>query len=134
MGRLSFNGPHWKRLPVNSSHGHLVTIQHCTKLRVGTQNSVGMQILMVTTNVQNLGAPDPQREIARGWGGSKCFSLTPPPSKFSCQIFEFFHILLTTIRPTNGEKCRKIVGSFSRKFHLKIAKFQILPIIWLGDF
>ena len=44
---------------VKLSHGHLVTSQHCTKLRVGAQNSVGMQILMVTTNVQNLGAPDP---------------------------------------------------------------------------
>jgi len=67
-------------LPVNSSHGHLVTVmsslgqlvtgaffshshlvtsQHCIKLRVGAQNSVGMQVLMVTTNVQNLGATDP---------------------------------------------------------------------------
>jgi len=24
--------------------------------------------------------------------------------------------------------------AFSRKFHLKIAKFQILPILWQGDF
>jgi len=46
-------------LPVNSSHGHLVTSKHCTKLWVGAQNSVmGMQILRVTINVQNLGAPD----------------------------------------------------------------------------
>jgi len=28
----------------------------------------------------------------------------------------------------------KSLVAFSRKFHLKIAKFQILPILWLGDF
>jgi len=47
------------RHTVKSSHSHLITSQHCTKLQVGTQNSVGMQILKVTTNVKNLGAPDP---------------------------------------------------------------------------
>jgi len=31
---------------------------------------------------------------------------------------------LGTPKPLNGD----------RKFHLKIAKFQILPILWLGDF
>ena len=34
------------------------------KLRLGAQNAVGMQILRVTNNVQNLGAPDPSGEIA----------------------------------------------------------------------
>jgi len=29
---------------------------------------------------------------------------------------------------------RKSLVAFSRKFHLKIAKFQFLPIFWLGDF
>jgi len=54
-----YNGYQSTRHTVKSSHGHLVTNQHCTKLRVGAQNSVGMQILRVTTNVQNLGAPEP---------------------------------------------------------------------------
>ena len=35
-------------------------MQHGTKLWVGAQNSVGMQILRVTTKVQNLAAPDPK--------------------------------------------------------------------------
>jgi len=28
---------------------------------------------------------------------------------------------------------KKSLVAFSRKFHLEIAKFQILPILWLGD-
>jgi len=59
------------------------------------------------------GCPRPLRGDSRR--GDKCFSLTPPPSKFSCQIFKIFSYLLTTIRPTNGEKYRKIVGSVFRK-------------------
>jgi len=47
------------RHTVKSSHGHLITSQHCTNIWVGAQTSVGMQILMVATNVQNLGAPAP---------------------------------------------------------------------------
>jgi len=62
------------------------------------------------------------------------FSLTPPPSKFSRQIFEIFHILLKTIQRTIGEKYRKIVGSVFEKSSLEIENFQILPILWLGDY
>jgi len=39
-----------------------------------------------------------------------------------------------------GQQMEKNIGkslllvAFSGKFHVKIAKFQILPILWLGDF
>jgi len=105
------------------SHGHLVTRQHCTKLWVGAQNSMGMQILRVITNVQNLDAP-----ALRGDMG-KCF-FNPSSLKI---LLSNFHILLT-IQPTNGKNIGKSLVAFSRKFHLKIAKFQILPILSLGDF
>ena len=58
------------RHTVKSSHSHLVTSEHCTKPWVGTQNSVGMQILRVTTNVQNFVPHTPK---GRQQGGGKCF-------------------------------------------------------------
>jgi len=55
-------------------------------------------------------------------------SLTPPPSKFHRQIFAFF-----IFRSQFGQQIEKNIGkpwvAFLRKFHLKIAKFPMLPII-----
>jgi len=48
--------------------------------------------------------------------------------------FRNFYILLKTIRPANGKNIGKSLVAFSRKFRLKIVKFQILSILWLGDF
>ena len=90
------------RHTVKSSRSHLVTNQHCTKLRVGAQNSVSMQILRVTTNVQNFGAPRPLRGDSRG----KCF-FDPSSLKILVKSLIFFHISLTTIWPTNGENIGK---------------------------
>jgi len=52
-----------------------------------------------------------------------------PPSKLSRQIFRFFSYFVHTIRPTNGEKYRKIVGSIFEKISLEnrdISKFAYL--------
>ena len=89
---------------VISSHGQVVTqsSRHnkvSIEQRVGAQNSVGMQILRVTTNVQNLGATRPLRGDSRG----KCF-FDPFSLKILVKFSKFFHILLTTIRPTKTEK------------------------------
>ena len=146
-------------LAVNSSHGHLVTSEHCTKLwmvhaklcgqgrrgwqsrqwshsficsgssfrtphdqtpklSLGAQNSVGMWTLRVTINMQNLGAPWTLRGDSRG----KCFSLTPLPSKFSI----FFVFCSQQYGQQREKNIRKSLIAFSRKFHLKIAKFPIL--------
>jgi len=63
------------------------------------------------------------------------FFFDPHPSKFSHQIFGIFFIFCSQ---QYGQQIEKNVGkslvAFSIKFHLKIAKFQFLPILWLGDF
>jgi len=61
------------------------------------------------------------------------FFFDPSCLKILVKFSKLFHILLRTIWPTNGEKYSKIVGSMFEKFHLKIAIFQILPIL-LGEF
>jgi len=80
----------WVRvwLPVNSSHGQVITQSSYHKPALYKATGRGPKFgghakLRVTTNVQNLGA----RRFLTG----------------------------------------------DRKFHLKIAKFQILPIVWLRD-
>ena len=116
------------RHTVISSHSHLVTSPHGTKLWVGTHNSLGMQILRVTTKVQSLSA-----QSLRGAGG-KCF-FDPSSLKILSSNFRNFFIFCSE---RYGQRMEKNIGkslvAFSRKFHLKIAIFQILPILWLGDF
>jgi len=45
---------------------------------------------------------------------------------------------LQNLLPKYSQQTEKILGKsfdpFLKKFHLKIAKFQILPILWRGDF
>jgi len=130
-------------LPVNSSYGHLVTrsCRHSVNSsqvnssqarffhrvisshgQVVTQSFRHKRTLYKATNVQNLGD-----------SRDNCFSLTPP-LKILFKFSIFFHILLTTIRPTNGEKYKKIVGSVFEKISLENRKSSNFAYSLTGRF
>ena len=165
---LKFNSA-ISRLPVNLSHGHLVT-QSCRHSvnsspvnssqarffhtvisshgQVVTLSSHHKPVWYKVTGrgpkiqwacryegslpkLQYLGAPEPLLEIA----GVNVSLIPPRIPHNSPQIFENFFIFCSQ---QYGQQMEKKIGkssvAYSRKFHLKIAKFQILLILWLGDF
>jgi len=57
-----------------------------------------------------------------------------PSDKIIVKLSIFVYILLTTIRPTNGEKHRKIVGSVFEKISLEYRKISNFTYSLVGRF